>query len=1042
MEQAARSPEQTMPPRHIDAAEQVLQMPLFQDEVRSETLYDGNMQALDAADIESRKPVYMQMLRILARKRWAAREPEIAPVRDAARAEKRPINFDAKGWNERWENRLTRSYCAEITQEQQTQVEDVRATLEKIYDAEESEPDFIEVDPSELEDELEIPPPGNEPETLPEEEREATETPDHEKPAESRPHTSMQYVTADTKKKADELFPLQHDYVDDMLEKLNLPHAVVERGGVKYHVRGVLGVGPTGFGKTAVLGEIAKRKAIGTILPNGLMKRMLIIVPSTADADQFAGILGDKTFQRFSGNIPVSAFHSMSKQTGGAVIATTKEQFVIGFKNGHFFGIPIHFLAFDEAHHITEPLVEETFLHEWRGETVGVTATPDYDKIKDARNVLPHVVSHIDFLGSIDEKITNGAQLFTFVVDCREPGDEDRPVKELRQLYRVRRDEVIAEFLSPLLLEGRRSMSFCDAGMRNQYAVDMATRLSEITSSDGRTVRAAALTSYAAEPDDKPERIIEQYHARKIDALTAVLIGSENFNADIDVITLNEGVSSRLLRQRTGRGARRSEKYPVTIYAQFFIAPEVLERRRGPRAILYEALGLERIKQGVIIASGSKPREYNKQTDRESGAVDPLIFSERIQHYIRKVNYRTVGQILLDADRPQEVPEGYVRFDTIPRPKYITPAVAHERLEAEFEWIGTRARGGSMVRWYEPDARYFFSGDSEGPPENTSGALSLNKLASLYNIDLRTTRDVVNNHQVPTTPLISNGKKSDHILIEDLPLFEAGLEEDIPLQQKDDIALSELAEELVITYGHLYGMASRENILAGPRRLLAPIGSRTKIRSLLTKKDADVIRKKINAHPRGEKGTTTRADLMARLDITDPHALTRQLTKEEVSWLTPRWTIRNDNKFVLLSTWTKEQGDLIENRLRTTFFPALPIHVVPRIAAERVVDRELNAITPWLRRRPELEGLIEQHTLPGNTKKRKCYPWPVLRGIVEGYHDSVRPDAPAIDFDKLPSSADDNDPERVAYARYIQAKITPSELLGFDPTPYIAQFES
>lgn len=846
----------------------------------------------------------------------------------------------------------------------------------------------------------------------------------------------------ETEGRGDELFPLQEVYAEDILQKLQLPPQKVPVPGKPNKlamVQGVTAVGPTGVGKTAIMGHVAHRLEVGKEFVDEAgetrTKRMLIVAPSIELCDQLAGIIGDRTFARFAQDVSITPYHSKNRNIHGATMVTTPEQFVAGFKDGKFFGMPIDILTFDEVHHITEPQTQQTFLEQWRGPTLGFTATPDYHEERDVRSILPYTVTHLDPLSSIEAGITNGAQLFTVMVDGNGKDISHLTPRERTLLYKAQRDDAIIDFLGPLLADGRRAMIICDSGGVAASATRMADRLSEISLMDGRQIVAEAIHSALPLRGPKSTKsIVQRFHERKVDVLTSVGTGIEGFNADIDVVVFNSIYSFLKLRQLIGRGTRPSARFPVTIYAQFLI-PE-LRKHRIPYSH-YQAFGLERIEQGKVITG---THASLGKTGQKGRSVSMEVFPPHLREYMDKVNYKTYGEVVLGDRAQPDVPPGYISFDEIYRPASTSATMARERLtQAGFEWFARYEKGRQgMIRYYPESARNFFR-ENYLPGYATEDHISLNRLADRYGIRGTTMRKLAPGSGLFIEELNGGTRPGLHIHKALIPLMDKYINEALPLVTGDEMTTTDLAAETDTTPGFLYLLgkgkgAGGTDIVARPYR--NPDGkASSKHPHLLSKAEADILRDAINAFPQADDTDKTKTYMVKKLGVTSYSRLHELLTEVEKEQLAPKW-MRLSGKKRLTHVWTEGQAADIEKRFREEVFKPLPPHLVPMNAAAAIFATSKAA----LQKRLSTEGFkhnMEKLPLGMDIDRLSlCIPWDQLERLMQFYL-RVRPDAPHIDFSRLPHGPEDDDPDRIDYARHIQTKLKISkDILDFDPKDY------
>jgi hypothetical protein len=121
--------------------------------------------------------------------------------------------------------------------------------------------------------------------------------------------------------------------------------------------------------------------------------------------------------------------------------------------------------------------------------------------------------------------------------------------------------------------------------------------------------------------------------------------------------------------------------------------------------------------------------------------------------------------------------------------------------------------------------------------------------------------------------------------------------------------------------------------------------------------------------------------------------------------------------------WKQDAGMKIAERIKARH-QSVPPHLVPFTAIVNAVPVTGDGVRRYLKQvAPEPERL----PLPG--PKTTCYFWETMRETQRKYGSSL---PFRIDYDRLPQSSDDTDPNRIAYARGVQYLLMPEVRLGFN----------
>jgi superfamily II DNA or RNA helicase len=533
------------------------------------------------------------------------------------------------------------------------------------------------------------------------------------------------------------LRPHLHPYLHDVIDFIGMRPSKITvtppgSNGDPYetYIQGATVEAPTGTGKTVLMARTAVALGVGRPIENiendQRRVRALIIVPSQTIVEQMIGKVGDDTFRRFAPGIKVGGYYEHQKDDEADTVVITIEQFTKNFRNGSLNGQRFDVCMVDEAHHATQPVFQKILLEHWLGgPIIGFTATPQYYPGKDVRDLLPVRIFHGDMLDFIqsEEDIVNAAQLFMVRVAhdrylTREVLAEFEGMSETDIDQFVIR-EATADFLMPLLAEGRRGLVFCAqaGGAPSHYAMLMAKRLAAITLPDDshpRTATAGTLNRIKSRHGLSNQDIRNQYRNNELDIITAVEWGREGLNEDIDfVVTTGDTSSALKYLQMIGRGTRLSSRFPITIYSQIYVPAKYRYLLS-----LFGVLGFEKVEQGKII--GKKPDGDDKhEHSRSTGGMPISAFPPRIYSLLGSIQNKTVGEALLHPDLFTVVPENFIEYEAaiadVPGPPETIKR--HLRDKLGFKCIGRYERlaeGGRKFVFYFEEAVQAYLNERRG----------------------------------------------------------------------------------------------------------------------------------------------------------------------------------------------------------------------------------------------------------------------------------------------------------------------------------------
>lgn len=797
-----------------------------------------------------------------------------------------------------------------------------------------------------------------------------------------------------------------------------------EEGEVEHYVHGALVEAPTGFGKTALMGAAARILKVGYpiegIAGDDAPVSLLITAPERLNLDQITGALGDKTFQRYSDGLRVGQYDGRKKEIDGfEAIGTTVDTYESGFRNNMLGERTFDLLMIDEAHSITGSLFRDTFLEHWQGPAIGFTATPDYHKGKDSRQILPTQIHHTDILTCIEDGILNAAQLFTIKVEPEDISELLNAESNLSSEYLAHEvlDKAAIDLVTQLVAEGRRGMIFCDQGYSSFYARELARKLRMTKLPDGGHIKAFAIGSFHT---GQSQQVMEAYNNGQLDVITTVEMAKQAFNSEVDFVIIRGFVASPLkLKQIIGRGTRPSEKFPITVYVQLYST--LLDRNLNSYP-LHEAFGYDQIDQGAVIG----PRGYTKQQKLDVTSLPPYL-----QLVIRKINQKTVNEVFLKPESAGPIPEGFVPlWQIIKDAPNVPKAYAIRQLKAAgFVWHSHPEPGGNgrkITRYYEPAATDYFKDNPVLPVVPDDSYTALSNLPERFGLTYNTLRRIVEDNRIPTVNLRSakHGQVAMHLSDIDVGWLSRIIEVNIPKAKPGDTTITALMEELE---------ASREVLL----NICAEKGFRSKLRRredaraliMVSSDEAHILRRTLQAYPFATDEDMTRTEIANRFNLPNPGALRKHLKDEEVSAAVMKrvhTTSGPDRSSMrILETWSGQPLQCILNRLQRTFCGLLPADVVPYYLLHTIV----NAPEIKIRQAVSLKETFasEEIRLPNSTYVRRVTSWMDVKYLDDLF--GLRPGIQPISYKNLPMGPDDTDAQRIAYARYIQARVLPKELL-------------
>lgn len=1008
--------EQSREPQYIDEAEALIGS-FFSDTQLANTLYFEGVKHLDTEDVAERHGLYMSALRILACERRNYRE-------------KRQSDSEVKSvaeLNEAFANGLTKPRLAEV-RSQHTETADFLASWLTALN-------------------------------------------------------NKTLAKEDVKGVYGGLFEHQKPYMRQLVDFLTCPPSTIivpyeEDDTLKYEVKGAIVEAGTGIGKSALMGRTAVAARIGSPLPDGSRNHRLLIVSSSRLINrQLAGLVGDDTFRRFApAGIDVECCNGKDDpDPNAAAVVATIEQYVKMTKNGLFCGQEFDLLLIDEAHQLTEPQFKQVFLSQWRlplggGKSrpipaIGFTARTAYSEYKDAAALLPVTIKDAPLKDYMAKGILSAGQFYTVVAEPEytcEGEISDAPITR-KQANALRSEAILKtvfDMTVPLLKEGRRGIIFCEAGNNSYNAKELARQLGEVALDARGKVRTQAMWATDKSAFAQSMRAVAAYNEGDIDVLTTVGTGQQGLNADFNFVGICGNIlSAQKLTQEIGRGMRPSKEFPVTVF--FHVLAGYLGEP-STSVTFGDVLDAD-IQQGEVIApqpvsgkvysqsSASVPTPAPVPTGTESSPQPPVNahtstpasvrlsrqfqdkykgvpvsrFNKTTQLLIKRVRTHKLQDIEITLNARVPIPPDYVSFEQI----YATVShslsansVKRRLAAAGYSWRGRRESledGTALVRYYEPSAASFFT-ENPLPPEVTSGMKSEYELATILGVSttyLQTLRERMEKEtELRRSLRLGQGRRPFYYHNPESIEWLRNEAAKIPLATPEHLIKKHLADKLgigvVVLNDYLKEMEDVDPLY---------MCSTQRHRTYGHYYSPDQIAK-ISARIQQDWARPTDWTLQMIQDKTgvSVKAITGMLTDEERATICTRWRRNRSGLPHRAEHLPGEVAQNLVNRLYDIF--RLPAHLLPYKAARRITNAPHHVQSKIMKEQTQCIRLI------GESMRLNAIGWKGLEYAAAQYGWKGEP--LDIDFDRLPNTDEDRDPDKVLYARAIQLRFMTAAYMG------------
>lgn len=815
----------------------------------------------------------------------------------------------------------------------------------------------------------------------------------------------------------------QKEYVADITSMLQRsPHralatSVCDDEGASVH--GATVIAPTGYGKTRLMLASAKLLQPGEPLPAGKRHhpvRLLVLCPSLFIADQNVAAFAEA----FPGS-SVGRVYDGNLEAGADIVVATNDAFINQFSNGAMAGEPVDAIFIDEVHHLTSPRMREVFVDNWQGHTLGFTATPAYDRIKDVRALLPHSIEKAGVAESIEAGILNGSQILTFHIDnshyeklLERYGISPEPYEKYDQdLLRQIVDTAVIEFILPLLNEGRRGIIFCQPGDRSRYARELAERLSNLHHEGWaeQPIRAEAMASAYGNPRD----VIDRFHRNELDVVTTVDSGREGLNAEFDFVVVNCNVRSRLRGyQIAGRGTRLSERFPVTVFGQFY--SPLLDQSDNKAFSMEQVFGNESFDHGRLAKLPEGAREAYRPHMFDVTKL-PDLFGE----FLDDIRGMAIGEAFVGADLGRyaaEIPEGMISIFAVAEGLPVSMTYIKNRLrDAGFAWRGRMEADADgkryLVQYYPPEAKEFLRAsvaseehkDAREIADESGAPVSLvKKVAKLLSFEGARMRKY------------DQGKHVICYTIQETTAIQEMVAQ-WPGMNPGDASLTELSRRLRLTKETIWRLSGAEE---------------TKLHIFngevyLRKQEIQEVHRQLETTPMAQDGELYAAALIDAIGMTWQF-IEKRLTAEERAAPQLKRYVSKSGAIREALHWPADMSAAIIERLEKAKPQLVPAHLLPMSALRKLISG-FSAHS-----RIEIDEIIDESAaecrafqLPGSSKKTHCIDWSGVEYLIE--HFGQKKGSPSIDFSRLPKSEGDMTPDTIHYAQSLQRLLISAEYL-------------
>lgn len=335
-------------------------------------------------------------------------------------------------------------------------------------------------------------------------------------------------------------------------------------------VRSTLLVLATGLGKTVVFAAIASEYIQKGQRVLVLAHRTELVTQAKATLERMGATVGiemagQKVDRLFLPDVVIASVQTLQKKR--------LESF-----SPELFGLVI----IDEAHHTAAKSYMTIVEHFQAAKVLGVTATPDRGDGRALALAYESCAYRMEIGAGIKHGFLAPIEAKTITVQGLDLSQVKVVAGELHQGElgaMMEDDEVLLGIADPLAKEaaGRQTICFCASVLQ---AHQLAKLLNE------RDVKAAAID--ATTPREEREKVLADYHAKRLQVVTNAMILTEGFDApETSCIALARPTGSRaLLAQMIGRGTRLAEGKERCLVLDFVPQRKAKIRLKAPADVL------------------------------------------------------------------------------------------------------------------------------------------------------------------------------------------------------------------------------------------------------------------------------------------------------------------------------------------------------------------------------------------------------------------------------------------------------------------------
>ncbi len=763
-------------------------------------------------------------------------------------------------------------------------------------------------------------------------------------------------------------------------------------------------IAPTGSGKTIIEAALARCAGIGQPLSetDDRELRGMLATSEVRLVEQFTGKRGDDTFQRFLGNVGVTAYYGKLKNKRGPLVATTDKS-AVKLDPREF-----DLAMVDEGHIGLGPQMQ-AYIGRIGIRCYLFTATPAYNELNDLRRRYRYIEEGT-MSGYIKEGILNPTRLLTFTYD-------DDP-------------EAMAAILAYHYMKaGRKVVVYGRAGTKDNPG-GPSKRVAQLVNELAGEDTAKAVGSHNKQSDEDLEAFDQG--AVRVVATSRMIREGANIKKLTVGIMIGPHFSILDLGQKSGRPGRLDEDGEISELIE--LVPRANKSKR-PMVSLWQVYGLDHVISGTIIAPDVEDEtdeesgkallstEWSGKSDEQRGLTDKVELKQRGTG----VDLSGLPSHITDAmvvDKPLraitlgervEPPEGYVQSSVLAADLEVPIGILHLTLDKQgfsYEGIWMPSDDGfEYSRWYEPAALQYLE---ENPIPKEAGAVELiaEEVAELCGVSKDFFLKIAKQLGVEPQPRLGKTHvRAKCYNFEQIILISVAIEA-IPIAEETDIPIVDLQQELTTAFvSNELGVYKRRNPVHGIKGWCQHISAQ----------EADELRAAYHEIPFADKHHKSIADL-AKMAGRTYGTFQNLMTEAEKETIIP-----------MRSKGAAPAGhlrkDVYEPLLERVRRVKLPPYLLPFSAIEKIINASDPTIRSWLK-----NNSYSPKKLPiGIRRPVSCYPWKGVEALEEefGCKQGIR----KIYYDRLIHNPTDLDPERWQYTQEVQKRFIEEKFLALLPEP-------